>query len=474
MLYKLIKVIFSVSNRFYFRTFQVSGLENIPGTGPVLLVANHPSAFMDPIVIATIAKRPLFFLAKGSLFQKGFTRWLLPKFNMIPIFRSEDSPGQMHKNKEVFLQCYKHFENNGQLLVFPEGISLTERRIKKVKTGTARIALGAESENQFKLGIRIVTVGLNFSNPHRFQSDLFINIDKPIEVSAYKELFETDAFKAVHALTDEIRKRLETQVIAIQEAEVDKLVANIEMIYKSQLLRELGHSPNEKEKDFITTRDISDSVHYFLNTDPERVARFKNEINAYLKDIERLSLNDGLISSLGGTRPLFDGMRSLFYLIAGFPLFAFGFINNYLPFKIPGWIAKFISRRAEFFGSIAISLGTFTFILFYSLQVWLISKFVSDWILLSCYAILLPVSGLFAFYYFKRFTTIRGNWKVFRLFYRKSKLISALILRRLSIIEELEKGKKEFLAQRDAQITPSNEKKQEFREDLNNFFSLNI
>ena len=446
MAYLLIRFIFRITNRFYFRNLQVKGLENIPKEGPVFLVANHPSTFMDPLVIATATNRPLFFLGKGVLFQNKLLKWLLPKFHVIPIYRSHETPGEAHKNKDIFIQCYKHFEKGGALLAFPEGISLTERKIKKIQSGTARICLGAEAENKFSLNIKIVAIGLNFSNPHKFQSDLFINIDSPINVSDYYEQYKQDTFKAAHALTDEIRRRLETQVVAIQDSDVDKLVSNIELIYKAQLLKDLGQSPREMENVFNTTKTMSDCVHYFVEFQPERVKKLRNEINSYLNDLERLSLSDSVIGGSEKRSPVSDALKSIFFLIVGAPLFMFGFINNYLPWKIPGRTARLISKREEFFGSIAFSLGTLTFILFYSLQIWLMNKYTHDWKIVLSYAIALPVSGLFAFYYYRRLTNIRENWKFISVFYKKTTLISSLVSKRHTIIEELERGRKEYLA----------------------------
>lgn len=148
------------------------------------------------------------------------------------------------------------------------------------------------------MDVKIVTIGLNFSNPHKFQSDLYINIDKPINVSDYYELYKKDTFKAAHALTDEIRKRLEAQVVAIQDSDVDKFVANIETIFKAQLLEDLGHSPKVMEHDFNTTRSISDSVHYFLERDPQRVEALNVKINSYLEQLDKLSLDDKLIKGI--------------------------------------------------------------------------------------------------------------------------------------------------------------------------------
>ena len=449
MFYQILRFLFRITNKFYFRNLQINGLENIPKNGPVFLAANHPSAFMDPMVIVTITKRPLFMLAKGVLFQNPFLKWLLPHLNIIPIYRSHETPELTNKNKEVFSKCYMHFAKGGAILAFPEGISLTERKIKKIQSGAARICLGAEAENNFSLDVKIITIGLNFSNPHKFQSDLYINIDKPINVSDYYDQYKQDTFKAAHALTDAIRDRLEAQVIAIQDSEMDKLVSNIEIIFKAQILEDLGHSPKIMAHDFNTTRQISDSVHYFLEKDPQRVENLKNKISTYLNKLENLSLDDKLIKGVEKTKPIFDTILSIFFLTLGSPFFIYGFVNNFLPFRIPFWCTRSFSKRPEFHGSIAYSMGTFTFLLFYTLQILLINKLTHDWIYVLAYGLSLPISGLFAFYYYKKFKSIRGSWKIFSLFYKRTTVITSLINEREIIINELEKARKEFVTYRD-------------------------
>ena len=279
MLYRTLKIILRITLRAFFRNKQVKGLENIPSKGPLLLVANHPSTFMDPIVIAASIKRKIYFLGKAELFRSSFAKWLLPKFNIIPVYRAQDDPSKLNKNRETFSKCFEHLKDGGVILIFPEGISLTERKIKKIKTGAARIALGAEAANDFKLNVKIITFGLNYSDPHSFHSDLLINIDEPINVMDYKEKYAEDNFKAAHELTDEIRLRIEKQVVAIEDAKIDKLVKNIETIYKSQLIKDLGYSIKIKEHDFIVTRAISEQVHYFFEKQPDRVSKIKNEID---------------------------------------------------------------------------------------------------------------------------------------------------------------------------------------------------
>ncbi len=445
MLYGFLKILLRTTLLVFFRNKQVKGVENIPAEGPLLLVANHPSTFMDPIVIAASIKREVFFLGKAEIFKSSLAKWFLPKFNIIPVYRAQDDPTQLHKNKETFSKCFEHLKKGGVILIFPEGISLTERKLKKIKTGAARIALGAEAANDFKLDVKIISFGLNYADPHRFQSDLLINIDEGINVIDYKEKYNEDTFKAAHELTDEIRLRLERQVVAIEDAEVDKLVKNIEIIYKSQLISDLGYSVKIKEHDFLVTRAISEQVHYFFEKEPKRVNKIKIDIDTYFTDLEKLELNDRMLKKFSRNGSIIlNSIFSVLYLILGLPFFLFGFSNNYLPFKIPNWVSRKITKSAEFHGAITMVVGIFTFIIFYSIQLWLVQHYLHNLWITLCYLIALPLSGFFAFFYWKRFTNLRGRWMIFSLFYKRTNLITSLISMRQQIIDELEKGRKEY------------------------------
>src|SRR3954470_16827551 len=118
MLYSFLRFLLRIAVRVFFKSIHITDKENIPAKGPLIIVANHPNTFMDPIVIATILNRKIFFLAKGEVFKSAFAKWLLPKFNMIPVYRKQDAAGDMQKNEETFDKCYEHLEHNGVTLIF--------------------------------------------------------------------------------------------------------------------------------------------------------------------------------------------------------------------------------------------------------------------------------------------------------------------------------------------------------------------
>ncbi len=446
MLYSILKILLQITVRGFFRSITIRNKELIPNNGPLMVLVNHPSTFMDPIVVATMLNRTVFFLGKGVLFNNKIGAWLLPKFNVIPIYRQTDDPALMFKNKKIFIKCFEHLEKNGVLLMFPEGTSVTERRLRQIKTGAARIALGAEAQNNFELGVNIITIGLNYANPHKYNRDLYINIGEPILVNDYKEKYAIDEHSATEELTDKIRKQLENLIIAIEDTTIDELVNNIETIYKYKLSKELGINKKDKDADFILTKNIIETVNYYVQNEPQRVAILSKRIQDYLKSISRLGLKETDIARNENNKSFIgNNIKYLLIIILGFPFYVYGLINNYLTYFIPGRIAKIISNSIEYRGAISMVGGMFTFLIFYSIQIVLVWKLTDLKLLTLVYAISLPLSGIYAYWYYHTVKKIGTKWLLIMLFYKKSVFISSLISERDKIIEEFDTFKNEYI-----------------------------
>src|SRR5690606_12761089 len=101
-----------------------------------------------------------------------------------------------------FARATEHLKKNSCLYIAPEGSSFMKRKLRPFKTGTARIALMAEKERDFKLGLHILPIGLNYAEPSQFRSSLHIYIGERIAVSAFREAYERDAFEGVRLLSE--------------------------------------------------------------------------------------------------------------------------------------------------------------------------------------------------------------------------------------------------------------------------------
>ena len=450
MIYTGLKFIITLALHVFFRTLSTQYTEPIPEDRPLIIVANHPSTFMDAMAISAVLKQPVYFLAKGSLFANRFLQIFFNMIHMIPIYRSQDDPTMMAKNEDNFKRCYHFLSKRKTLLIFPEGISKWDRRLHKIKTGTARIALGAEQANHYQLGLVIVPVGINYSEVGIFRSDLFLSFGRPIAVSRFFSLHREDERKAVDALTDCIRERLEEHTIHIETEEMNLLVEKIEMIYKSKLSDDLGLSLKEKIEDFGITKNIVEAVRHFYHHDPSRVEALREKITQYAENLDRFRLKDDMLSPDVSRRSLrSDSLKTILFFLIGLPIYLYGITTNYPPYKLTGVLSGKISGDIEYQGPVKLVLGVVLFPLYYLLLLWYMTSICPLGWLILLMAVPLPLSGFFALYYWDRIEKIHGFLLFLSLFYRQSTRVATLIQQRLDITNILKIAQADYLRYRE-------------------------
>ncbi len=437
MLYNILKLLFQITFKYFFRkTFRLHA-ERLPESGPLVICANHPGAFLDPIVIAASTKRRIYFLAKAAVFKGAFAKWLLPKFNMIPVYRKQDDPTLMHKNDETFAKCYEHLLRGDAILIFPEGISITERKLKEIKTGAARIALGACAASGYKQDVKIACLGINYDDPHIFRQDVLLSYSEPISMLDYKSEHEADSFKAAQKVTDVIRERLENEVIHIEHEEADGITRMIERIYRAEIVGEKVHSAELKVRELEMIRNISIAVRHFLHNDRSRVTEVVNKMKSYFWKLDELGFSDKLVRAgrKAGSR-YYYWLGELVLIILGFPLFVYGSLVNYIPFYTASFLSRKLVKQREFFGAIGVAAGMLFFLIWYILLIVLLRHFeLVWWIDLTIIATWIP-SGLWAWYYMRSLYYISNRWKYISVFRSRKELMSDITKQRQEIIEE--------------------------------------
>jgi 1-acyl-sn-glycerol-3-phosphate acyltransferase len=222
---RFVRLIARTATLGWFRAVEVTGLERIPRTGPVLLVANHHGGFVDPALLLATVPRPVRFVAMASLFRILPLRPLLALAGAIPVHRARDPEGngtEPCRNVDAFAACFAHLRDGGAIGIFPEGQASDEPHLLRVRTGAARIALGAHARGA--MGVRIVPVGLIYEDKQRARSRAYVRVGNPIAMD--EDLAtnpavppdETDR-DAVIALTRAIEERLADAALDFQSAE---------------------------------------------------------------------------------------------------------------------------------------------------------------------------------------------------------------------------------------------------------------
>lgn len=130
--FQFVRLVCGIWFKLFYR-LRVSGRENLPLTGPVLIVANHQS-YLDPIIIGlATGKRPAHMLARSNLFRPFFMNWLLKSLNGVPVDRGTADMASMRR-------CIEVLKEGMSLAIFPEGTRTEDGAVLSFKAGTLMIA----------------------------------------------------------------------------------------------------------------------------------------------------------------------------------------------------------------------------------------------------------------------------------------------------------------------------------------------
>ena len=132
IVYWLVRAVFQPFAHLYWRLSRI-GREHIPTSGPVIFASNHRS-FLDPFVIGTIARRPLYYVAKEELFKHRVVGWFLNSLGAFPVRRGAADADMLETARAIL-------ERGDCVLIFPEGTRIRPGALGRPKRGVGRLAL---------------------------------------------------------------------------------------------------------------------------------------------------------------------------------------------------------------------------------------------------------------------------------------------------------------------------------------------
>jgi len=430
MIYRLLRKLIKVALFFFFKEIVVSGKKNMLHQGPLIIVANHPNTLMDPLIIASIIKQQIGFVGNAGLFSNSFLASILKYFNVIPIFRKKDvTIGEKPNNKYAFSKCHDFLDKKGTILIFPEGSSYYELKLREIKTGTARIALSYESVQGLDSHIKILPIALDYSDAIQFRSLVSVTIDEPISVQDYKKRYLEDEVDGVLQLTKTIYRKLSKHIPNTTNKEQEQFLLKTHQFYTTfnEPTTDLYVNPKQS---LMSRTQISKSFYFLQENNPELYTVTETNVHLFFDQLDNEKLTPGFF-----TESFFQKNRAIvvsgylfkFLLLA--PLYLFGLFTNYIPYILPFTTFKLLKLEIEYKTSVQMIVGLITFPLFYWLEIKVFVYFfnISLW---GCWLLVLVflISGYIAMYYWNEIKRFKRVLR-FYFFMNPEKKVSILKLR---------------------------------------------
>ena len=395
-------------NKIFYRKVCVTGKENIPKDTPLFFAPNHQNALMDALIILCNIKQQAVFIARADIFKNSLIARILISFKILPAYRIRDGKENLKKNEEIFDISVKILENKNILALFPETTHTDLRHLRELKKGVQRIVFQAEEKNDFKLGIKIIPIGIYYSNYWNFRSDIQINFGKPIDLEDYNEIYKTNPQKAMLTLRDKIYEDLKPLIINIDNLDYYQLYEFLRAFYYTRMLRKLGLSKNLEHK-FKADQKIIELLDKTYQNNPESILHLDTLVKEYQNLLKECNLRTWVIEK---NEPFVNIAIKSLLLAISFPIFLYGFINNFIPYYLPKPLITKLKDR-QFTSSITFVIGLLSFPIIYLIEFCLIWIFTDTWWIKIIYLISLPISGLLAFSFHRFFIKLKSQIKFF-------------------------------------------------------------
>lgn len=343
-IYKVLKNYCWLALLFYFRRWQTNKHSPIP-SGPVIFVCSHQNAFLDAVVMACSMRRDPWFITRANVFKKPLVKKILNILQMIPVYRFRDGFSTLRKNDETIEMCVNLLTRGKCILIFGEGNHNNRWFLRPLQKGFARMAIAAEEKHDWKLGVKIVPVGVQYDSHNAFRSRVLVNFGNPILANEYCTTANTTQ-QNLEALINKTAEEMKSLILTIPSEDYETQVAYFEKHrqIKSDLVEQL------QSDQLIIKNYPSEKI---------PIAKNKSTLSKWLN-----------------------------------PFFIYQFVNHLIPFALLQWVLKTKVSDPQFIGSLKFSLGMILVPLAYVVQTALCYFLSGSTLIAGVYLLSLPLSVL--------------------------------------------------------------------------------
>lgn len=404
-------------NNVFYRRVIVYGRENINPDHHLIFAPNHQNALMDALAVLFTNSGHNVFLARADIFKKKTIAAILYFFKILPVYRIRDGFSSLKGNDDIFLKTIDVLKNKNGLVILPEGDHAGFRRLRQLKKGICRVAFQSDEATGFNLKIKIIPVGLEYSNYTRYRQVLTVVYGKPIEVSEYYELYKVSPERALNELRARLSDEMKNNMVHIESEEDYEAIDELRSMINDK------YSDDIKNPKIFRDRLLISKLNN-LKTSNESVYKRICELSLDVKKKAKTFKTDYLLLAKK-KHPLGWLIAGLIGLLVTFPVFIYGNIFNLTFLEIPNLQIRKI-KDPQFHSSVRYALSLILAFVFLPAYLILSLFIFSSWWLGLLIFLTLPLSGLFAWNYYLQVVRIIGGFRIRKLIKKNDKEFESL------------------------------------------------
>ena len=334
--------------RLLFRKIYLHNRQGVKPNTPVLIAANHPTAFIDPIFFTSFFAPPVYNMTRGDIFRKPIFRKFLMSCNMFPVFRQRDGYQGRDRNDEVFEFCQQKLAKRVTVNIFVEGEHHLDKRVLQAQKGIARIAFGSYERHRME-DLQIIPVGCNYVDGLCTRDEAKIIVGEPLFIKDYWPAYEQNAAAAINQLCRDIETALKLVCYHIEDRADDTLVEQVLTLWRTD--HPADHLPIVETivPRFFGEKELINKINALPA--PEK-STLRDHTTRYFSALENAKLKDE-----GLMHPEHAKADRLLFLILTAPIAISGFLIG-LPVR---WLvyhtAHRVVKKREFYTSVLMGLA---------------------------------------------------------------------------------------------------------------------
>lgn len=372
--YTILKPIVDWNTKHSYRKIEVTGKENIPTDGAVIIAPNHCNTLMDALVILQAFKDESVFGARADIFNKPFIAKIMTFVRILPMVRQRDGLRNVLKNNETQEIIVDTLENKVRFCMYPEGRHRPAHSLQTLGKGTFRAALAANSKFGDKMPVYIVPTGIEYGDYFRYRSTCLITFGEAINVTEFvKGLNVENEVQMIEPLRKELASRMSKLITFIKDDEqLYNKWALTKMLAADKGLR-YGDFGRSLHKGMLANREIVAEIEKACEDKPEEMEKLLEKVAEFDKKRRKKGIS---IYSFRKKNEALNAVGKAFAALIGLPYWIFSAIVS-SPMWLTYNLLRSKTRDKAFHNTVGfgvkLALGTILFIIYAILAFCLLS-----------------------------------------------------------------------------------------------------